>query len=449
MTTAAIPASSIPHIKGMPFLGNLSEFRSERLDLLTRVAQECGDIGAFGIGPRTVYLANSPELAKAVYVDHAYDFEKTANLRVHTRRLLGNGLLTSEMEFHKKQRKLVAPALSYKRVIGYADVMAAYGERLHMTWTDGETVDVGQEMMRLTLGIVGKTLFDADVLEEADELGEALTVAMRQANASFGSLVHLPQDWPTPRNRRAKEAAERLDETIYRIIAQHRASGEDKGDLLSMLLASQDEDGSFMSDQQVRDESMTLFLAGHETTANALAWAWYLLSRNPEIYARLRAEVDAVLAGRTPTHADLASLPYSLQVFKEALRIYPPAYLTGRVTVREVEIEGYTLPVDTVVLVSPYTMHRRPDLFPEPERFDPERFSAENEAKLPKHAFIPFGGGPRICIGNHFALMEGQILLATLAQRVRFDLAPGQEVEPEPLITLRPKHGIQMRVTRR
>ncbi len=319
-----IPAT-IPRLRGLPLIGNLPEFRADRLGLYLRVARECGDIGVYQVGPRRVVLVNTPELAHAVLVVYADDFEKPALLRRYTGPVLGNGLLTSENEFHKRQRKLVAPAFQHRRIAAYAEVMAGYADRLQRAWAEGATVDVAREMMRLTLWIVGKTLFDADVLSEAEELGAALTTAMRSFNEQLGSLLPLPLSWPTPRSRRTRQAIERLDATVYRMIRERRASARDHGDLLSMLLqTSYEDDGSFMSDRQVHDEAMTLFLAGHETTANALAWCWYLLAQHPAVYARLRAEVDRVLAGRLPIFADLAGMPYTLQVFKEAMRLYPP-----------------------------------------------------------------------------------------------------------------------------
>ena len=446
---ATTPAGT-PAVAGLPMLGNMLEFRYGRLPFLQRVARSSGDIGAFHVGPYPIYLVNSPDLADDLLVKQAESFEKTPTLRVFGRPVLGNGLLTSENNFHRRQRKLVAPALAHRRIAAYADTMALYGERIAQDWSDGAQIDVAHEMMRLTLHIVGKTLFDADVLGEADELGSALTTAIGFMNDEMGSIVHLPTTWPLPRNKRFHAAVARLDATIYRIIADRRTDGTDHGDLLSMLLASRDEDdGAAMDDQQVRDEAMTLFLAGHETTANALAWAWYLLSQHPAVAVRLREEADRVLAGRTPTYDDLAQLPYALQVFKEAMRLYPPAYMIGRQASRPVELGGYHFAPHAILMVSAYVMHRTPQYFADPERFDPERFTPEAERALPRHAYMPFGGGPRVCIGNHFALMEGQILLATLAQRVSFDLLLGQRIEMDPQVTLRPKNGIQMAVRRR
>jgi cytochrome P450 len=266
----------------------------------------------------------------------------------------------------------------------------------------------------------------------------------------FSAVVQVPASWPTPRKRGFQRARARLDATIYALIEERRRSGDDRGDLLSMLLSAQDEDdGSFMTDLQVRDEVMSFFLAGHETTANALAWTWYLLAQHPDVYARLRDELQRVLAGRTPTFADLPDLPYTLQVLKESMRLYPPVWVLGRQATRAVALGDYDLPAGMVVTISPYTLHRRPDLFAHPDTFDPERFEPDAEKLLPRNAYIPFADGPRVCIGNHFAQMEGQLILATLAQRVTLALAPGQHIEPEPLIALRPKGGIRMLVQRR
>jgi len=286
------------------------------------------------------------------------------------------------------------------------------------------------------------------VLSQADQIGAALKVALGYIDAQTSTALPTPIGWPTPANLRNRKAIARLDALVYRMIAERRASECDTGDLLSMLLLAQDEDGHGMSDKQVRDEVMTLFLAGHETTAVGLTWAWYLLTQHPAIYARLRDEAGRALAGRTPTFDDLAHMPYTLQVLKEAIRLYPPAFVIGRYAIRDVEIGDRRLPKGTWIIISPYAIQRRPDYFPEPDRFDPDRWTPEAEKQLPRYAYMPFGGGPRICIGNHFAMMEGQIILATLAQRASFELVPGQQITVQPLVTLRPRGGIRMTVRR-
>jgi cytochrome P450 len=441
----------IPRVPGLPIIGNLLDYRENRAELALRVPRELGEIARLRIGFLPVVMISSPELVREVLVDKQESFTKAPGLSFFGRPLLGNGLLTSERDFHKKQRRMMSPMFMQKRIAAYADVMAARAEKMAASFREGANIDVSREMMELTLEIVGKTLFDAEVGNEAEEIGAALTATMEHIIQSINSLIPIPPTWPTRRNARNKKAIARLDETIYRIIAQRRASKEEKGDLLSMLLLARDEADpqSGMDDKQVRDEAMTLFLAGHETTANALAWAWYLVAQHPYVATRLQEEADSVLGGRTPALEDLARLPYAMQVFKEAMRLYPPAYIVGRMTAEPVTIGGHPISRRTVVVVSIIGMHRRAEYFPEPDRFDPDRFSAEREKLIPRHAFLPFGAGPRVCIGNHFALMEGQIILATMAQRLRFELTSSRAVDPEPLITLRPRGGIPMRVRRR
>ena len=438
----------LPRLRGLPLIGNLLDVRRDRIDLLRRLGAECGDMGTFKVGPRTVYTVASLELAQEIFVDRNVDFKKSAGLSVFGRMVLGDGLLTAEGEAHLRQRRLMAPAFAHKRIAGYAGVMAEYGERAQRAWTDGAIVDVAEEMMRLTLAIVGKTLFDVDVSASAAEVGEALTVVMKWMVRSVSAPIHIPLRWPTPGNRALRHAVADLDRVVYKVIAEHKNT-HDRGDVLSMLLLARDEsDGTGMSDVQIRDEVMTLMLAGHETTANTLAWSFYLLGRDPAAFARLHDEAAGVLGGRTPTWDDLAALPFALQVIKEAMRLYPPAYMIGREALRPVRIGGHLLPTGAIVFVNVYAMHRRADYFPDPLRFDPERFSPDNEKKLRRGAWSPFGGGPRVCIGNHFALMEGQILLAALAQRVALSPLDDAEAEMEPLVTLRPRGGLRMKVRR-
>jgi cytochrome P450 len=439
---------TIPDVPGLA-LRQLFEFRNHRLEWQMRVMNEFGDICRARLGPFTVFLVSSAPFAQSVLVEQADEYIKSRGLQL-TRPLLGNGLLTSEHEFHRRQRKLISPGFQHRRVGSYADIMASYSEAAHANWRDGETVDVSSAMMKLTLAIAGKTMFNADLEHEASELGEALTTANRHVNAQIASMVPIPLSWPTPSNRRVRKAIARLDQTVYRMIAERRASGNDPGDILSMLLAAEDEgNGSRMTDLEVRDETMTLFLAGHETTSNALSWTFYLLSRHPEAYARLRAEVDHALGGRTPTMQDLVRLPYTMQVFKESMRLYPPAYIIGREAVREVTIGPHKLPAGSTVFINIYGMHRRAEYFPDPEKFDPNRFRPELEKQMVRSSFIPFSTGPRNCIGSQFALLEGHILLAALAQRVTFEATSERVVVPEPLITLRPREGIPLRVRRR
>lgn len=444
---------TVPVVRGLAALRLLRVFFGNRLEMLRRFGEATEEIAGFRFAGRSVVLVNDPALVGEVLTARAEDFHKGPGLSVFARPLLGDGLLTSEDDFHRRQRRLIAPVFLPRRVAAYADGMASLAERAQAGWTDGGEVDIAREMMRLTLAIVGRTLFGMDVREgQADDLGEALATVMRFAVDRMRAPIRLPAARLLPWQNDVAVAFARLDKTIYGLIADRRNSGETGDDLLSLLLGARDEDdGSGMTDRQIRDESMTIFLAGHETTANALAWTWYLLAQHEDVYARVQREVDDALGGRTPTYDDLARLPTTLQVLKESMRLYPPAYALVRQAIRDTEIGGWRVPNGVIVLISPYLLHRRAELFPDPERFDPDRFTPEAERSLPRHAFLPFGGGARICIGNHFALMEGQIVLAALVQRVRFTLAPGRRVpvEPEPLITLRPRNGIRLIVARR
>jgi cytochrome P450 len=360
--------------------------------------------------------------------------------------LLGEGLLTSEGEFHLRQRRLAQPAFHRQRIASYAVTMVEYTDRACDQWRAGETRDIAREMMRLTLAIAGKTLFDADVESEADEIGEALTTTFALFNRLSLPFAQLLDRLPLPATRRFQKARQRLDATVYRIINERHAVAVDRGDLLSMLIAARDEegDGSGMTDEQLRDEAMTIFLAGHETTANALAWTWYLLSRHPEIEARFHAEVDDVLKGGLPTAEDFPRLRYTEMVLAESMRLYPPAWIIGRRALGDYQINGYMIPARSILLMSQYLTHHDERFFPDPFRFDPERWTTEARESRPKFSYFPFGGGPRLCIGESFAWMEGALVLATIGRRFRMRLAPGHPVELQPLVTLRPKHGMRM-----
>jgi cytochrome P450 len=322
--------------------------------------------------------------------------------------------------------------------------MVAYTERMLAGWHSGETRDLHADMMRLTLEIVAKTLFDADVAGQAREVGDALEEGMQTFVRRWKSIYPLPEWIPTPNNLRIKRVARRLDTILYRIIQERRASGEDRGDLLSMLLHAQDEDdGGRMTDKQLRDEAMTLFLAGHETTANALSWALYLLTSHPEVEARLAAELRDVLGGRSPTVADLPRLRYTEMVVTEAMRLYPPVYAFGREAVQACTLGGYHVPAGMTIVMSQWVMHRDGRYFDNPEKFLPERWADGLAKRLPKFAYFPFGGGPRLCIGNGFAMMEAVLILATVAQQFRITLVPDHPVVPRTTVTLRPAHGIK------
>lgn len=445
-TTTLLP----PGPKGMPFVGHLFAFRRDPLRFLRQAAREYGDLVYFRIGPQDAFLLNHPDYIQNVLVTHQRNFVKGRGLE-RAKDFLGEGLLTSEGEFHRRQRRLVQPAFHRQRVAAYGVVMAEHAARTRQRWRNGETLDIAQEMMRLTLTIVGKTLFDADVEHGAGEIGVALMKIMEGWPRLISPFYRLLNRLPLPGNRRTREGQEVLDATILRMINERRANGEDRGDLLSMLLLAQDEegDGGSMTDKQVRDESLTLFLAGHETTANALTWTWYLLSQHPAVEAKLHAEIDTVLADRLPTADDVPQLPYTRMVLAESMRLYPPAWVIGRRALENYEIPPYQIPANSLLLLSPYVMQRDPRYYVNPDVFDPERWTPEAQAQRPKYAYFPFGGGPRQCIGEAFAWMEGVLLIATLAQRWRLRLVPGHPVVPQPLVTLRAKHGMRMTVEQR
>jgi len=329
--------------------------------------------------------------------------------------------------------------------------MASFAERLSDEWSDGQILDMQPQMTRLTMEIVAKTLFDADIRREAGELGPKIARAFECLNERLGSLwLLLPDTVPVPVNLRLHRAVRELDVVVYRMIAEHRATGEDRGDLLSMLLQAQDEDdGSRMTDRQVRDESMTSFVAGHETTATALTWAWYLVAQHPEVEARLVAELDAELAGRTPNAEDVPRLNYTKMIVDETLRLYPPVPGLGREALVDCELGGYTIPRGTSLILGMWTLHRDPRYFEDPDEFRPERWEDGLAERLPRFAYYPFGGGPRQCIGASFAMMEAMLVLATIAQRFHLELVPGQDLTPWVAPTVRPKHGLKMRVMRR
>lgn len=435
-------------VAGHPIFGHLAAFRDDRAGTLLRIARDHDAAKVrMGLMPFDFVVVGSPALANEILSTRQDSFRKAPGLTIFLRPVLGSGLLTSEAEFHTRQRKLLAPAFAPKRVAAYARTMAERAERFACSLADGQRMDLAEGMMRLTFEIVGKTLFDAEVDGDAAQVGEALTTVMECAMGQLGSLVPVPPAIPTPTNLRYRRAVAKLDAVVYRVIRERRRATEDRGDVLSMLLAARDEDGSAMTDAQVRDEAMTLFLAGHETTANALSWTFHLLATHPSARAKVEAEVDAL--GRTPSYEDLSKLPYTLAVLKESMRLYPPAYVLARRAVEDVTIGPHRIKQGTICLVSVIGIHRRPELFADPDRFEPERFLGDKEKQLPRCAYLPFGAGPRVCIGNHFALMEGHVLLATIARHARFELATSKPVELEPLVTLRPKGGLPVRVQRR
>ncbi|HTI15892.1 MAG TPA: cytochrome P450 [Dictyobacter sp.] len=441
----------IPGISELPLVGSMFRHSHDRISLYQYVASECGAIGQFHFGPYKMVQLNDAALMHKALVEHHADLDKGDGMRKAFQPVIGNGLFISDGDLHRKQRKLMAPSFQPRHITGYADAMVAFGEQIQQLWPDGTSIEANHEMTRLTMSIVGKVLFNSDVFTESDELGHAMTTVLSFINYSLSHLLPMPLSWSIPRSIQARKALAVLDWRIQQMIDERGAHSEEQSDFLSVLLQAQDEDGKHMSNQQVRDEALTLFGAGHETTATALTWVWYLLAQHPDIYQKVQREVDTVLEGHSPTYADLVNLPYSLQVFKEAMRLYPPAYAITRVALRDFVLDGYPIHQNEIILFAIYAMHHRPEYYPDPERFDPERFTPENEKRLPRYAYMPFGAGPRICIGNHFALMEGHLLLATLAQRVTFELVAGTHCSPDPnkTITIRPDRDMRMIVHRR
>ncbi len=434
-----------PGPRGLPLLGSLIAFRLDTNGFLLELARRYGDLASFQLGRRRAFLLNHPELVKDALVAHRFRFGKGA-LMLRARRLLGDGLLTSEGELHRLQRRRLQPEFHRQKIAAYGRVMTAAAAQLDARWREGETLDLGKEMMHLSMAIVAKALFDADVEAEAPELGEALAVLGRWFPLLTLPYAEVLERLPLPLIRQARGALDRLNATVHRFIHERRASP--RQDVISMLLAIRDEQGT-MPDTLIRDETMTLFLAGYETTATALTWTWYLLSQHPEAEARLHAELDTVLGERLPEAEDLPRLEYTERVLAESLRLYPPV---GRIGLRPLEdytVQGTTIPQGSVVFVSPYVSHRDPRWFPEPERFDPERWTPEAKAAQPRYAYFPFGAGPRLCIGESFARMSAVLTLATLARRWRPRLVPGHRVEPQTLITLRPRYGMKMTLERR
>lgn len=440
----AIPKTP-PGPKGRFPLGNTLDYMRDPLGFLTRSAREHGDVVRLRLGASTYYALNHPDLVSEVLKAQSASVIKDKLTRLISP-IVGQGLLTSEGAFWRRQRKLAQPAFQHSAIERYGEVMVAHSVEMRDSWRDGQERDVHEDMMRLTLGIVAKTLFDAEVTGEAADVGECIEAMMRYyLNPMKWFRV---REWlPTRENRDFHAAVRRLDEIIYGIIARRRASGQDPGDLLSRLLDAQDDEGAGMTDRQLRDECVTLFLAGHETTALTLTYTFHLLTHNPEVEARLAAELDEVLAGRPPGAADVPRLRYTESVVRESMRLYPPAWAIGREAVDDsLIVGGYPVRKGTQFLISQWVLHRDPRWFDDPEAFRPERWDGDLVRRLPKGTYIPFGDGPRVCVGNHFAMMEAILLLATLSQSHRFSAVPGQTLELLPSITLRPGAGTRMMV---
>ena len=465
---------------GEGLLGHNSDFRTDRMGVLRSISASPQPLMRLRLpfpGIRAV-VVNDPDVAQEVLVEKAKSFDKSDMLRFSLWNLAGEGLFTSNGDLWRRQRKLLAPLFTPRALETYAGDMVRCAERTVGSWADGQTLSLAHETTRLTMAVAGKTLFDADTFSEADEIGNALTVALgwtgwimarpfavahvisrralrrvaartegrtRARLEAAAARLQGPVALFGERGRGLARAISFLDDHVQKMIDERRRAPTGHADLLARLLAAREDDGASMSDRQVRDEVLTLFVAGHETTATALAWTLYFACRAPSVYAAMEREADAV--GDAPSVSDLPRLELCLRAFKEALRIAPPVYVFGRDSREPVTIAGYDLPMPTNVMVSPWGLHHSSRIWPDPERFDPERFLPEREAARHRYAYLPFGAGPRVCLGNHFAYMEAQLALAVLLRRYRFELLGDDE--PEPAATLRPRHGIRMRVHRR
>jgi cytochrome P450 len=432
-----------PGPRGLPVVGSLPQFRRDPLSFFQGLQRSYGDIVTVTMMGVQVTLFMRPEYTYYFLVEHAQGFD-SGSQRDIMKRFLGEALLTTDGEVHRRQRRLVQPAFHKKRVEGYAEIMTGQTEQMLDSWRSGAELDISRELQELTLRIIVKALFDLDLQEQSHELSQLFTVVIENQPPGLGKRV-LP---PLPFGGEAKgmAAREKLDEFVYGLIAQRRAEGQDRGDVLSMLLEARDEDGAAMDDRQVRDQTMTLIAAGHETTSNALSWTFHLLSQNPAVYARLLGELRDVLGERTPTMDDLPRLPYLDSVITESLRIYPPAWTVNRFAREPFELGGYQFPAGTRAIIPQWVVHHLPEVWGDPENFRPERWTPEFRQSLPRGAYFPFGMGPRICIGMPLAEMEMRLVLATILQRYAPRVLPGWSVQPFPRITLRLKHGLRVRL---
>ena len=448
----AVEVKSISTLQGPPpdfFGGNLISFRRDVLAFSMNNLHNYGDLVPLKFFNFDAYQVNHPDLIGEILTKRYRAWRKSFVYKFILADYIGDGLLISDGDFWRKQRKLMQPAFHTQRIQAYADTMVDYTQQLLDEWQGGETRDVSHEMMQLTLWIVGKTLFDTDLRGASSLIEPALDDLLHDVSSESRAVIRLPRWIPTPLRMRKKRVNQQLDEVVKPLIEERRRTGKDTGDLLSMLVLSKDENGEGMSDQQVRDEAVTLVLAGHETTANALTWTFYLLSQHPEIEEKLLDELDNVLDGRTPSLEDIRKLSYTDMVLKESMRLYPPAWNIGRMPHEDTELAGIPIKQYSPMFIPIYAVHRDERWYPEPEKFNPERWTAESEAKLPKYAYMPFGGGPRICIGNAFAMMEAVLILSSIVQKYRLRLVPNHPVVPEATVTLRPKYGMKMTIEKR
>ena len=433
-----------PRSRGI--VGNFPLGSRDPLGLYTQWARQYGDIFYYRAFHRHIYFLNHPDFVEHVLVTNYRNFIKGEALQSN-RRIFGNGLLTNEGDSWLRQRHLIQPAFHRDRIQSYGNTMVAYTERMIAAWHDGEARDIHRDMMRLGLEIVAKALFNIEIDADRDRVAVALNTLMELGSGGGMLLPPILRLLPTPDNLRYRRAVGQLDDIVYGLIRQRRSNGQMGDDLLYGLLQPQDEGGG-MTDEQLRDEVMTLLLAGHETTAVSLSWTWYLLAQYPEVEKKLWTELREVLHGRTPRVQDLSKLPYTERVVKEAMRLYPPAWAIVRKAAKDCEIGGYRVPPGATVVMSQWVMHRDPRYYDRPEQFNPDRWLDQRLKGAPKFTYFPFGGGPRTCIGSAFAAMEAVLVLATIAQRYQMRVAPDCRAEVLPTITLRPRHGIKVMLSR-
>lgn len=450
---AAKPMSSIagpPPVNNVfQLLNFMRQMNSRQIEFLQGWYDEYGDVILLDVMNDPTLLVSNPEMMREILVTKAKSFYKSADYRSTEKglaRAMGQGLVTSEGDYWKRQRKLVQPAFHTKRIVEYADTMAQYTEEQVAAWDGKERIDIAHEMAELTLRIVAKTIFNTAV---ADDDAEKMFATVEAVQDTAGGQTFFPSWVPTPTELRTRRALKAMDEIMEEYIAERRENPMDRGDLLSMLLLTEDEDGNGMTDKQVRDEAVTMFLAGHETTANTMNWTFMLLAQNPQIEVKLHEELDRVLGGRTPTLQDLRELPYTEMVIKEAMRLMPPVPGAGRMAIEDVQIGDYLIPKNTNIFLFWYHTHHEEKYWEDAETFKPERFSPENEANIDRYTYLPFGGGPRVCIGNSFAMMEAHLLLATIAQKYKLRLVPNHKIVPDVRVTMFPRGGLPMTIHQR
>ncbi|MGQ0670877.1 MAG: cytochrome P450 [Actinomycetota bacterium] len=439
-------ADRLPPSPSISSLAALRMFREDPIGTLTALARDHGDIVSLDLGRLHVFLVSHPDYVKDILVANHGDFVKGPGL-AEAKRLLGEGLLTSEGEFHRQQRHLIQPVFHHQRMTDYAELMVERAARVADGWSDGQLVDVQDEMVRLTMAVLAKAVLDTDIEDnEARETGQALAACLRMFARLASPYSRLLEQVQSEANREYQRVLRRFDATVLRMVEDRRARGAEGGDVLSRLIRARDDGATEgMSDRQVRDEIMTLMIAGHETWSNSMGWTWYLLFQHPTERERLHAELDAVLDGRLPTADDVPHLRYVDMAYSEALRLYPPAWTVGRAATVDHEINGYVIPAGSFVLISPYIVQRDPRWFPDPLEFRPERWAPGESRDLPTFAYFPFGAGPRVCIGQPLAKLACVLFIATIARRWRLELVPGHQVEPAPPL-LRPAHGLPMTV---